>query len=154
MGESYLENFMDSKPDKRPIVSVTRREGFNAAHRLHNNKLSDQENREIFGKCNNKNGHGHNYFVEITVEGPVDPDTGMVLNLTGLKRDIQRIIEGLDHKNLDLDVEYFKNVVSSAENIAVYFWDKLNPTVPAGLLKEVKLYETSKNIAVYRGKMA
>lgn len=142
-----------AEQDQLPIVSVTRVESFNAAHRLHNPLFSDDKNKEIFGKCNNKNGHGHNYTVQVTVEGPVDQDTGMVINLVSLKDDIQRVISELDHKNLDLDVEYFKNVVSSSENIVVYIWDKLAESLPGGLLKEVKLYETSKNIAVYRGKM-
>lgn len=138
---------------KRPVVSITRTECFNAAHRLHNDKFSDEKNKEIFGKCNNKNGHGHNYTVEISLEGPVDPDTGMVVNLITVKDCIQNILKELDHKNLDLDVEYFKNVVSSAENIAIYIWDKMAETLPdASLLKEVKLHETSKNVVVYRGK--
>lgn len=138
----------------RPVVSVRRIETFSAAHRLHNAKFSDEKNREIFGKCNNPNGHGHNYTVEVTLEGTVDEDTGMVINLVDLKQYIGDVLKTLDHKNLDLDVEYFKNVVSTAENIVVYIWEKMAEKLPdARLLKELTLHETGKNVVVYRGQM-
>jgi 6-pyruvoyltetrahydropterin/6-carboxytetrahydropterin synthase len=146
--------YVQSKEKKRPHVYVTRIESFSAAHRLHSLKLTDDENRKIFGKCNNLNGHGHNYKVEITVQGHVDPDTGMVMNISDLKEVIQGALDVLDHKNLDLDVEYFKDVVSTAENIAVFIWDRLTPRIPIGVvLYEVKLHETEKNVVVYRGEM-
>jgi 6-pyruvoyltetrahydropterin/6-carboxytetrahydropterin synthase len=116
--------------------------------------LSDEENKLIFGKCNNPNGHGHNYAAEVSVRGPVDSKTGMVMNLTDLKKVMdQCIMDPMDHKNLDKDVEYFQTIPSTAENIAVFIWDSMlrklnNPD----LLYEVKLYETENNIVVYRGK--
>ncbi|XP_055351362.1 6-pyruvoyl tetrahydrobiopterin synthase-like isoform X2 [Paramacrobiotus metropolitanus] len=94
------------------IVFVTRTEHFSASHRLHSIHLSDEENAEIFGKCNNPNGHGHNYKVDVTVKGAVDPKTGMVINLVGLKKIMQEaILEAMDHKNLDKDVPFFQTVV-------------------------------------------
>lgn len=134
-----------------PIVYITRKESFCASHRLHNPKLSDEENRSIFGKCNNKNGHGHNYTIKVTVCGPVDPITGMVMNLTDLKKHMNSVLDPLDHKNLDLDVAYFTDVCSTAENIAVYIWNSLWELLPEGLLYEVKVNETGKNSARYRG---
>lgn len=134
-----------------PIVYITRKESFCASHRLHNPKLSDEENRSIFGKCNNKNGHGHNYTIKVTVCGPVDPITGMVMNLTDLKKHMNSVLDPLDHKNLDLDIAYFADVCSTAENIAVYIWNGLLKLLPEGLLYEVKVNETGKNSARYRG---
>ncbi|XP_042198383.1 6-pyruvoyl tetrahydrobiopterin synthase isoform X1 [Callorhinchus milii] len=131
---------------------LTRVERFSACHRLHSDSLSAEENERIFGKCNNPNGHGHNYKVEVTVRGEVNPKTGMVINLTDLKQHLQdAIMKPLDHKNLDKDVPYFANVVSTTENIAVYIWDRLQQCLPVGLLYEVKVHETDKNIVVYRG---
>ncbi|XP_067914052.1 6-pyruvoyl tetrahydrobiopterin synthase [Heterodontus francisci] len=133
-------------------VHVTRVESFSAAHHLHSNCLSAEENKRIFGKCNNPNGHGHNYKVEVTVRGEVNPLTGMVINITELKEHMQKaIIEPLDHKNLDKDVPYFANLVSTTENVAVYIWDNLQKRLPPNLLYEVKVHETDKNIVVYRG---
>jgi len=150
-----LNNHHTNGNDKKlsPIAYITRKESFSASHRLHNPKLSDEENRLIFGKCNNKNGHGHNYSVKITVCGPVDPYTGMVMNLTELKKHIHSVLEPLDHKNLDLDVPYFVNVCSTAENISVYIWKSLSKLLPEGSLYEVKVKETDKNSAHYRGEL-
>lgn len=162
-----------------PIVTIIRRECFSACHRLHRYEdkavkcqehcidisyflcfltstsvhLSDEENRVVFGKCNNPNGHGHNYVVEVSIRGPVDFKTGMVMNLVDLKEVInQCIMKPMDHKNLDLDVEYFKTTPSTAENIAVFIWDNLTSTLDKPeLLHEVKLYETEKNIVVFQG---
>lgn len=137
-----------------PVVYISRKETFSASHRLHSTKLSDEENRRIFGKCNNKNGHGHNYTVKVTVCGPLDPLTGMVMNLTDLKTHMGSVLEPLDHKNLDLDVPYFSDVCSTAENIAVYIWKCLSKRLPEGILFEVKIDETGKNSARYRGEMS
>ena len=136
-----------------PVVFITRKESFSASHRLHNPNLSDDENRTIFGKCNNENGHGHNYSVKVTVCGPVDPKTGMVINLTDLKKHMKSVLEPLDHRNLDIDVPYFRNVCSTAENISVYVWDRLAKLLPEGegSLYEVKVKETDKNSASYTG---
>ncbi|XP_041076867.1 6-pyruvoyl tetrahydrobiopterin synthase [Polyodon spathula] len=134
------------------IGYVTRVQSFSACHRLHSKSLSDEENKKIFGKCNNPNGHGHNYKVEITVRGKIDPATGMVMNITDLKEYIEMaVMEPLDHKNLDKDVPYFADVVSTTENVAVFIWDNLLKFLPPDSLYEVKIHETDKNIVVYRG---
>eukprot|EP01114_Cavostelium_apophysatum_P021902 TRINITY_DN7768_c0_g1_i3.p1 TRINITY_DN7768_c0_g1~~TRINITY_DN7768_c0_g1_i3.p1 ORF type:complete len:141 (-),score=9.13 TRINITY_DN7768_c0_g1_i3:15-437(-) len=136
------------------IVCLTRRETFSAAHRLHSSALTPEENKRIFGKCNNPNGHGHNYTVEVTVKGEVDSKTGMVMNLAELKEQMKEVIENLDHKHLDEDVPYFKlgPVVSTTENLAVYIWISLLKTnLPSQLLYEVKIWETENNIITYRG---
>eukprot|EP01097_Dermamoeba_algensis_P001883 TRINITY_DN1731_c0_g1_i1.p1 TRINITY_DN1731_c0_g1~~TRINITY_DN1731_c0_g1_i1.p1 ORF type:complete len:167 (+),score=9.74 TRINITY_DN1731_c0_g1_i1:67-501(+) len=134
-------------------VTLTRRETLSACHRLHNPNISDEENRQIFGKCNNVNGHGHNYAIEVSVRGHIDPRTGMVMNLTDLKQAINRaILEPLDHKNIDKDVPYFRTHISTTENLAVFAWEELLKTLPdPGLLYEVKIWETDKNIISYRG---
>lgn len=127
---------------------------FSACHRLHIPLLSEEENRQLFGKCNNPNGHGHNYKVEVTVRGGVDPINGMVMNLVTLKNCINRcIIDVLDHKNIDKDVSYFSNVVSTAENIAVFIWKQLEQEISKELLYEVKVHETEKNVVYFRGEM-
>jgi len=135
------------------LVYLTRRETLSACHRLHSNQLSDEENRKIFDKCNNPNGHGHNYVIEVTVKGRVDEKTGMVMNITDLKKAMNiAIMDTLDHKHIDLDVEYFKNVVSTTENVAIYVWKQILPLLPGHVtLDQVKIWETEKNIVVYRG---
>ncbi|CAL8303468.1 unnamed protein product [Lota lota] len=134
------------------IAYLTRVQCFSACHRLHSLDLSDEENQRIFGKCNNPNGHGHNYRAEVTVRGKINRVNGMVINLTDLKQCIEEVIMvPLDHKNLDKDVPYFANVVSTTENLAAYIWDGLVKILPVGELYEVKIYETDKNIVVYRG---
>ncbi|XP_051523210.1 6-pyruvoyl tetrahydrobiopterin synthase-like [Myxocyprinus asiaticus] len=134
------------------IAYITRVESFNACHRLHSKSLSDEENKKIFGKCNNPNGHGHNYKVEVTVRGKIDRITGMVMNLTDLKEYIEEaIMKPLDHKNLDMDVPYFANVVSTTENLAVFIWDSMAKLLQPNMLYEIKVHETDKNIVVYRG---
>ncbi|EGD79842.1 6-pyruvoyl tetrahydrobiopterin synthase, variant [Salpingoeca rosetta] len=100
-----------------PVCYISRVESFSACHRLHSIHLSDEENKRIFGKCNNPNGHGHNYKVEVTLRGSVDPKTGMVINLVDLKQYMKKaIMDTMDHKHLDLDVPYFKHVVSFPSN--------------------------------------
>jgi len=138
---------------ERPLVYLTRRETFSACHRLHSKGLTDKENLALFGKCNNPNGHGHNYNVEVTVKGRADPITGMVMNITDLKRILAAEVMGpLDHKNIDKDVGWFEGRVSTAENIAVFIWTKVKPCLPDNAqLHKVKLWETDKNIAVYKG---
>ncbi|CAG8584783.1 9389_t:CDS:2, partial [Funneliformis mosseae] len=133
------------------IVYLSRIETFSAAHRLHSSSLSDKENKEIFGKCNNPNGHGHNYKVEVTVKGEINPITGMVMNLMDLKECIKiAVMDVLDHKNLDLDVPYFKDKPSTSENLVVFIWHNIRQVLKDGELYEVKLYETEKNLVVYR----
>ncbi|XP_031168121.1 6-pyruvoyl tetrahydrobiopterin synthase [Sander lucioperca] len=134
------------------IGYITRAQSFSACHRLHSIHLSDEENKRVYGKCNNPNGHGHNYKVEVTVRGKIDSLTGMVMNLTDLKRCIEEVIMiPLDHKNLDEDVPYFASVVSTTENVAVYIWDNMVKVLPSNLLYEIKIHETDKNVVIYRG---
>eukprot|EP01134_Creolimax_fragrantissima_P000056 CFRG0056T1 len=136
-----------------PVCDVHRIESFSACHRLHSNQLSEQKNAEIFGKCNNPNGHGHNYKVEVVVRGKVDSDTGMVINITDLKEYMKYAIhDTMDHKNLDKDVPYFKDVVSTTENIAICIYNNLLEYIPNNMLYKVKVYETDKNVVTYRGK--
>lgn len=135
-----------------PSCAVTRRVHFNAAHRLHNPAQSDAWNRETFGPCNNPNFHGHNYDLEVTVEGPVDPATGYVLDITVLKRLVdERVSAVLDHRNLNLDVAWFQHHIPSAENIAVFCWEVLAPVIPAGRLQRIRLWETPRNYVEYHG---
>merc|ERR1711874_872156 len=138
---------------RMPLVYLTRRETFSASHRLHSSLISDDENKELFGKCNNPAGHGHNYVLEVTVAGQVG-DTGMVVNIADIKEVVaRRVLDELDHKNLDVDVDYFKKgVVSTTENLAVYIWDLLKDDIESpAKLYEVKIQETEKNSVVYRG---
>jgi len=135
-----------------PKAYVTRRMSFSAGHRLHNDALTAEENLRLYGKCNNLHGHGHNFVVEVTVAGAIDPVTGMVFNLRDLKAVMTEVVEnGLDHKNLNLDVPAFKSVIPTAENIAVVLWGLLAERLPEGVLHEVKLIETENNFVSYRG---
>jgi len=137
-----------------PVAFLTRVESFSSCHRLHSSQLSPEENSRIYGKCNNPNGHGHNYKVEITVQGKVNPVTGMTMNISDLKEFMDKaIMNNLDHKNLDKDVPYFKNKVSTTENVAIYIWEQLNMLLPENCLYEVKIHETDKNIVTYRGSL-
>lgn len=134
------------------MVYVTRQSEFSASHRLHSPNLSDSENCRIFGKCNNPNGHGHNYVLEVTIAGELDPTTGMVIDLTKLKKIVDReIVQKVDHKNLSLDVSFLEGVVPTAENLVIRFWEILFPKIKTGRLYEIKLYESTKNFVVYRG---
>ena len=135
-----------------PTVFLTRRHVFSASHRLHSTELSDPENQELFGKCNGKNGHGHNYTVEVTLKGKINPKTGMVFSLSALKEILAETVDKeLDHKNLNLDVPRFKALNPTAENIAFVIWQMLVEKLPPQLLYEVRLFETENNIALYRG---
>ena len=134
-----------------PIGYTIRTESFNAAHRLHSPLLSDEENKELYGKCNNPNYHGHNYKWTVTLRGPVDPLTGMVYNIADLKLAMQQVMLDVDHKNLDLDVQYFQNRVSTTENLSVYLWERVSELLPKGIVNEVRVEETEKNCFVFRG---
>ncbi len=127
-------------------VLVGRRESFNAAHQLYDPNLSDTENRRLFGKCVNL--HGHNYVVEVVVAGEIDPTTGYVLDLKLLSDVIARqIIRDVDHRNLNTDVWWLKGRVPTTENLAQAFWERLEPELPDGLLRSVRVWETDKNWA-------
>ncbi|MDX1421260.1 MAG: 6-carboxytetrahydropterin synthase [Rubricoccaceae bacterium] len=135
-----------------PTVYVTRKVHFNAAHRLHNPQRSEAWNRETFGPCNNPNWHGHNYELEVTVAGEPDPDTGYVVDLGELKRIVhERVVDQLDHRNLNLDVPWLHGMLPSTENVAVAIWQRLADAIPGGRLHEVTLRETPRNSATYRG---
>lgn len=135
-----------------PTVYVTRTVHFNAAHRLHNPAKSDEWNRAAFGKCNSPNWHGHNYVLEVTVAGEPDPETGYVIDLSELKRIVEeKIVSKCDHANLNLDVDFMQGIMPSTENFVVAIWRELEPELPSGSLNVVRLYETERNMAEYRG---
>jgi 6-pyruvoyltetrahydropterin/6-carboxytetrahydropterin synthase len=134
------------------MIYLTRRAFFCAGHRLHNPAFSDEENDRIFGLCNNPNFHGHNYTLEVTIAGEPDPQTGMVMDLKDLKALIDReIIERVDHKNLNLDVDFLNGIIPSAENIVHAFWVILKPKITNGKLFSIRLFESENNIVEYRG---
>lgn len=125
---------------------------FSAGHRLHNPDLSEAENREIYGLCNNASGHGHNYGLEVTVRGEVDPCTGYVIDLKRLKRVVEEaVLSDVDHANLNVDVHWMEGVIPTAENIAVQIWRRLEGFLPEGSLECVRVWETERNLAEYRG---
>lgn len=123
---------------------------FAAAHRLHAPALSDEENRAIYGKCNNPNGHGHNYTVEVSVAGPVDSATGMVIDLVTMDLKVRAVLDQMDFQHLDRELAAFADKPSTAENIVVYLWNELAPRFK-GHLRQLKLWETRKNIFEYTG---
>ncbi|KAI9359453.1 hypothetical protein BD770DRAFT_319710 [Pilaira anomala] len=143
-----------------PITYITRTETFSAAHRLHSTQLSAEENKVLYGKCNHPHFHGHNYKVEITLKGEVNPITGMVMNLVDLKQCIQlAVMDPLDHRNLDLDVPYFSKKPSTTENLAIYIWWNFQHHFlqneawrsSSARLYKVKVHETERNIVEYMG---
>ncbi|MFT6971359.1 MAG: 6-pyruvoyltetrahydropterin/6-carboxytetrahydropterin synthase [Roseivirga sp.] len=131
-------------------IAVYRKEHFNAAHRLHNPSWTDEKNSEIFGKCNNPSFHGHNYELIVKVTGERDPESGYVCDMKIIK-DIVRehVVDKFDHKNLNLDVEEFKNLNPTAENISVVIYDLLRPVIDANLDLKITLYETERNFVEY-----
>ena len=131
-------------------VSVFRKEHFNAAHRLHNPSLSDSENKELFGKCNNPNYHGHNYELVVRVTGEIDPVSGYVIDMKVLSKIInEKILLKFDHKNLNLDTQEFKNLNPTAENIAVVIYQILSDELDKHYNIKVWLYETERNFVEY-----
>ena len=132
------------------MIYITRRERFSSAHQLINPKLDLETNKKLFSKCHNL--HGHNYELIVSVTGKINPDTGYVMDMGELKNIIKNEIEErLDHKNLNLDVPYFSNVIPSAENICIYIYDILRNKINKGLKLSVKLYETPRNFVEYSG---
>jgi 6-pyruvoyltetrahydropterin/6-carboxytetrahydropterin synthase len=135
-----------------PLVTVTRRLRFNAAHRVHNPALSDEENAAIFGKCNNPNWHGHNYTLDVSVEGDIDERTGYVMDLSVLKELVHReIVDKVDHRNFNLDVEFMRDLIPTSENIIVAFWRLLADRVQPARLVRLVLWETENNYVEYSG---
>lgn len=136
-------------------VFITRREHFNAAHRLFRNDFSDEQNLEVFGKCSNPNWHGHNYTLFVTIKGPVNPETGFVMNLKSLSELVEKnIIEKLDHKNMNVEVDFMMGKMASTENLAIAIWEELSlhlhPYFPAQL-HCIRLQETENNYVEYYG---
>ena len=136
-----------------PTVTVTRRLKFNAAHRVHNPAFSDEENSRIFGKCNNPHGHGHNYMLDVSVAGEVNPDTGYVFDLSELKELVKReVVDIVDHHNLNIDVAFMHDVRPTAENLIVQFWRILETRIgPPSRLVRLVLWETENNYVEYDG---
>lgn len=136
------------------MLYITRKERFNAAHKLHKQEWSNEKNMEVFGKCSNPNWHGHNYDLFVTVKGNINPDTGFVIDLKFLSRLIkEKVVDKIDHKNVNLDVDFMEGKMASTEVLAKAIWDEL-----AGAIKEqgcslhcIKLYETENNFVEYFG---
>ena len=135
------------------MIYLTRVENFNAAHKLSNPAWSKEKNEEVFGKCANENWHGHNYELHVTVKGTPDPETGFVFNAKTLGVLIKDyIVEKVDHRNLNIDVDFMAGKFTSAENLAIGIWDQLTPHLPAGVeLHCIKLYETPRIYVEYFG---
>ena len=135
-----------------PNVTVVRRLTFNAAHRVHNPELSDLENARLFGKCNNPNWHGHNYVLEVSVRGKVEQKTGYVLDLAKLKEIVGReVIEKVDHRNLNLDVDFMSGIIPTTENLAVGIWKILVRAIAPAQLVLIRLWESENNRVEYAG---
>src|SRR6202522_1703645 len=137
------------------MVFLTRRARFLASHYYWNPAWSEAENARVFGRCSNRNGHGHNYTLEVTVAGEPDPVTGFVVDLKWLKDVMEReVLAAYDHKHLNLDVAEFKNAIPTTENIAIAVWKRLEPVVTAAggaRLSRIRIYETPEIFAEYRG---
>lgn len=137
-----------------PIVYATNIVSFCAAHRLHNPDLTDQENKNCFGRCNHISSHGHNYKIEATVKGEMIPTYGYAINLHDLKKHLVAVTDPLDHKRIDTDIDYFtkKGVVATAEQIAIYIWEELEKVLPKNVqLHNLRVHETEKNFIDYMG---
>ncbi len=135
-------------------VYITRRESFNAAHKLYREEWSEKKNDEVFGKCSNHNWHGHNFTIYVTVKGVPNPETGFVINLKDLSEIIkQEVIEPLDHKNLNLDVPFLKGLLVSTENVVIQVWERIKQPIEdaGGELAKIKLVETENNYVEYFG---
>ena len=134
------------------MLYVTRREVFSASHRLTNPTLTDSENKEIYDKCHNYYGHGHNYTLEVVIAGEINPRTGYVIDLKKLKKIIkEKVISKVDHRNFNFDVDFMKGIIPTAENIVVGIWKLLENEINEGELYSVKLYETENNYVEYKG---
>lgn len=136
------------------MVYITRREYFNSAHKLFNGEWSESKNLEVFGKCSNPNWHGHNYILYVTVKGMPSSETGFIVNLSDVSRITKElVINKLDHKNINLDVDFMKNILPSTENVAIAIWNQLVPAIKAlgAELHCIKLCETENNYVEYFG---
>lgn len=134
------------------MIYITRKESFNAAHKLARADWSEEKNLAVFGKCSNPNWHGHNYELFVTVKGEPDPETGFLVDLKVLKQIIQtQIIDKIDHRNINLDVDFMQNKMASTEILAIEIWNQLFPHIKGAELHSVKLYETQNNFVEYFG---
>lgn len=137
------------------MIYVSRQEHFNAAHKLYNPNWTKEKNQEVFGPCANENWHGHNFDLIVTVKGDPDPDTGFVIDLKKLSKLIRsEVIDKLDHKNLNVDVDFMLNKMASTENLAIEIWKILDPQIreiSKAKLHSIKLYETPRNFVEYFG---
>ena len=132
-------------------VVITRRETFSAGHTLYNPEFSPERNRETFGKCSNPAGHGHNYVLEVSLRGDVEPETGFVFDLSELSQVIRKVIlDEVDHRNLNTDVDWLRGTIPTTENLVCAFWDRLDANIAGSLLHSVRLGETEKNWAERR----
>ncbi|TMD11158.1 MAG: 6-carboxytetrahydropterin synthase [Chloroflexi bacterium] len=132
------------------MARVTRKEHFSAAHRLFDPALDDAQNFARFGPCSNPGGHGHNYRLEVTVEGPIDPSTGMVLDLRRLHEAVQELVlDKVDHRHLNSEVDFLRGVIPTTENLARCIYQQLEARLPAGRLVRVRIDETDRNSAEY-----
>jgi 6-pyruvoyltetrahydropterin/6-carboxytetrahydropterin synthase len=138
---------------RKPIMMlITRRADFSSSHFYWSDRLSPEENARVFGKCANRNGHGHNYTLEVTVRGEIDPVTGFVLDLKELKEILRReVVDAYDHRHLNLELPEFRHTVPTTENIAIAIWGRLRERIPGASLHRVRVYETPDLFADYYG---
>ena len=133
-------------------ITVCRKAHFNSAHKLSNNSWSKEKNFDVFGKCSYENYHGHNYELIVKLTGDIDPETGMLMDLSILKKIIKKEVEDvLDHKNLNLDIPYFKDLIPSTENLAIFIWNRLKDAIDIECDLSIVLYETPRNFVEYSG---
>ena len=137
------------------MIYITRKEHFNAAHKLYNPDWSEEKNRDVFGVCSNENWHGHNYEILVTVKGKVDTDSGMIINLKSLSDIIkEEILDKVDHKNLNIDVPFLEGVITTTENVTIKFWEVLENRLKQDnicKLHRIRLYEKPRNFKDYYG---
>ncbi len=136
------------------MIHITRRERFNAAHRLYKPDFTDEQNMEVFGKCSNPNWHGHNYELFVTVKGEVNPQTGFLINLKDLSRIVrERVTEKLDHRNINLEVDFMQGKFASTESLAIAIWEQLDAPVKAmgAELHCIRLHESENNYVEFYG---
>ena len=133
-------------------ITICRESHFNSAHKLYNKTWSKEKNLKVFGKCSYENFHGHNYELIVKLYGEINEDTGMLMDLSDLKKIIKdEVEEKLDHKNLNLDIDYFKDKITSTENLAIYIWNRLNDAINIECKLTVVLYETPRNFVEFSG---
>ncbi|TJY42857.1 6-pyruvoyl tetrahydropterin synthase [Cohnella pontilimi] len=146
----HENHYLSAEKEAGSLTRLTRQYHFCAAHRLHSDHLSPEENRKLFGKCNNPHGHGHNYYLDVTVAGEPDPVTGMIINLAQLDEVVERVVlDKFDHKHLNLDTAEFKELNPTSEVVAMVIYDMLRPHLPK--LHKIGLWETEKNYFEYAG---